>query len=166
MTRTLRDTASIAAIGMAAAIAAAAAVAALHAQDALRGWYAFELGAAGPTAYGHVLVTNLRVCVVALLGALLLAQWPRIRPLLDLILVAILALNALLVGAALAAYGTALAVHVLAHVLLELLAVGAAGAAYLDVRRGGRVRPAQLARCSGAVVVVLVIAAALEVHGA
>jgi len=72
----------------------------------------------------------------------------------------------LLVGAALGAYGAPLLRLVAAHALLELVAGGAAGAAYLHARRREPLSLAALAWCGVATVGLLILAAILEVHGA
>ena len=77
----------------------------------------------------------------------------------------VLALNAGLVGAALAAYGGPLLARVGAHSALELAAAAAAGAAYLHARRHRHLHPAPMAACAAAAISLLALGAVLEAHG-
>ena len=79
-----------------------------------------------------------------------------------MLLVVILGGNVLLVAVALGAYGEPLLRLAPGHYALELLALAAAAAAYLDARRAGAVRPRVLVGCAAATAVLLLGAALLE----
>ena len=80
-----------------------------------------------------------------------------------MVLSALLAANAGLVGAALGAYGTRLAVVTAAHLPEELAALSLAGGAYMHARRHP-VRAVALAVVATACALLVVIAATLETY--
>jgi hypothetical protein len=90
------------------------------------------------------------------------ACWPALRIALDLLLALLLVGNALLVGAALGAYGGPLLRLIAPHTALELAAAATATAGYLDARRARAARPARLAASAGAATVLLVAGALIE----
>jgi hypothetical protein len=118
------------------------------------------------TIFAH----NLAVTLVAFTGALVLAApidrdgrwWRIIRLSWDMLLATIAAVNLLLVGAAVAGYGTRVVRSLLPHGPVELLAYSCAIALYLQSRR----QPQSL-RAAAALVgtsgMLLAIAAVLEV---
>jgi hypothetical protein len=103
--------------------------------DELRHWYGLHLSSPSALSAGHILANNLPLCAGCLVAAVNLRLWPRPAWILDPLLGGLLALNILLVGAALGAYGTPLLQLIAADTALELLAIGVAGAAYLQARR-------------------------------
>ncbi len=92
--------------------------------------------------------------------------WPRARLALDVTLSALLVLNVLLVAAALGAYGRRLCELGPGHYPLELVAIAAAAAAYVDARRCTPVPVAAITLCAGLAAVALLVAAMLESAGA
>jgi len=162
----VRDAGRITAAGLLLAVVAALVVVVLGVEHDVRAWYGLHPSSPSRVSATHVFANNIRTCAIALLGAVNLRLWPRARWLLDPILAALLAINVLLVGAALGAYGTPLLRLVAAHALLELMAAAAAGAAYLHARRREPLSLAALAWCAVATVGLLLLAAVLEVHGA
>jgi hypothetical protein len=155
----------VASAGLLAGALAAAAIAALGRQATARDWYAFNLTAPVHASAGALLVTNARVSLLGFGAAAAVGWWPRARPLIDLLLAAVLAINAALVGAALAAYGRPLLARIGAHTLLELAAAATAGAAYLDARRGDAPDRRRLAGCALTALSLLTAAALVEAHG-
>ena len=153
------------AAGLLAAIAAVAVTVRLAgASSVARGWLAFEFSRppATPTVALAVAAGNLRLAVAVLLAALLVGLRPAIRPALDVVIGALAALNATVVGVALAAYGARL-LGVAAHAPLELAAFAVAGGAYLSARRrplDGR----QLMAAAAASSLLLAAAAVLETY--
>jgi hypothetical protein len=157
-----RDTARIAAAALALGALAALLVALLRAEAALRVWYGLDPEHPAGVAAGKVLRRNLTLTLGILSAAAAAAWWPALRRPLDLVLAGLLALNAGLVGAALAAYGGPLAELIAPHATLELLAAALAGAAYLHARRHRTITWQRLAGCATAAAVLLAIGAVLE----
>jgi hypothetical protein len=165
MPRVARDSGWIAAGGLAAGALAAAVITVLGAQAAARAWYGFDLERPVSLGAGGLFATNARVALLAFAAAAAVSWWPRARYGLDALLLAVLALNAVLVGAALAAYGGPLLARIGAHSALELAAAAVAGAGYLDSRRQHTLQPVRLARCAVVVLALLAGGALLEAHG-
>jgi hypothetical protein len=163
----LRDGATLSAVTLVAVALTALAVLALGLGDDARARFALTLPAPrGTWAHaGDILLNNVRVTVLPLGAALLVARLPVAgRRVLDVVLIAVLALNAALVGAALGAYGWPLARALAPHGLLELAAFAIAGAAYTAARRGMGFAPRRVAAYTGLAWLLLAPAAALEVR--
>ena len=165
MGRVARDSAAVAAGALLAGTLAAAAIVALGLRAGARDWYAFDLSHPVNLSVSELLSTNARVTLLAFGAAAAVAWWPRARPILDGLLLLILAINAVLVGAALGAYGRPLLARVAAHITLELAAAAAAGAAYLHARRTRQLDPPTLGACAAAALGLLAAGALLEAHG-
>jgi len=159
---TARDSARVLGGGLAVAVLAALAVIALGAGGPLRHWFALQPAAPPSRGLLDVALSNLRVVSAGITAAVAIRLWPRARPLADIALTALLAVNAALVGAALAAYGSVLWAHAAAHTALELLAAALVGGAYLRTRRDQQAHVRLLAGCSPAAALVLAAAALLE----
>jgi hypothetical protein len=159
----VRDAARVTAAGAALAAIAALVVVVVGAGHALRGWYRLHPSSPSSVTAAHVFSNNAKVCGLALLVAVYLRFWPRVRWVSDPVLALLLAVNAVLVGAALGAYGAPLLRLIAAHATLELLAAGAAGAGYLRARRE-TVPLASLAWCAVTTAGLLLAAAILEAH--
>lgn len=86
-----------------------------------------------------------------------------VRLVLDAALAAVLAANALAVGAALGAYGRRAVAILAPHLLLELAALSLCGGAYLSARRGP-LRVGTLARTAALTALLLAIAAIVETY--
>jgi hypothetical protein len=156
----VRDAGRVTAAGAALAAIAALIVVAAGAGHALRGWYRLHPSSPSSVTAAHVFSNNAKVCGLALLVAVYLRFWPRVRWVSDPVLALLLAVNAVLVGAALGAYGAPLLRLIAAHATLELLA---AGAGYLRARRE-TVPLASLAWCAVTTAGLLLAAAILEAH--
>ncbi|MEN3284324.1 MAG: hypothetical protein V7607_5464 [Solirubrobacteraceae bacterium] len=109
-----------------------------------------------------IAVNNVRVTVTALGGSVIVARFPRARPVLDVALVAVLAINAALLGAAIGAYGGPLLEDLAWHGPLEVSGFAIAGAAYLDARRRASIRWQRLGSCIALSWTFLLAAAVLE----
>ena len=162
----VRDTARITIAGLLLAALAALLVVLLGVEHAVRAWYGLHPSSPTAVSAAHVFANNVKICAIALLGGINVRVWPRARWLLDPVLVGLLAVNVLLVGTALGAYGAPLLRLIAAHALLELLAAGVAGAAYLHARRREPLSLSAMAWCTVATAGLLILAAVLEVHGA
>lgn len=81
-----------------------------------------------------ILAINLRLVLVLLAAALLLRVQPAWKPIFDVIVFALLAFNAAVVGIAIAAYGPGIA-RWLTHLPLEWGAFAVAAAAYCHARK-------------------------------
>ena len=162
----VRDTARISIAGLLLAGVAALLVVVLGVEHGVRAWYGLHPSSPTAVSPAHVFANNVQVCAIALLGGINVRVWPRARWLLDPILLGLVAINVLLVGAALGAYGAPLLRLIAAHALLELLAAGVAGAAYLHARRREPLSLSAVSWCAVATAGMLILAAVLEVHGA
>ena len=166
MPRLARDSLLLAAAGVALGALAAALVVIADAQSALRDWYGLDPQHPADLAATVVLRRNLTITAGILAAAVTVASWPALRIALDPLLALVLAGNAILVGAALGAYGDPLLRLIAPHTGLELAAAAAATAGYLDARRARAARPARLAACGGAATVLLVAGALIEARAA
>ena len=157
-----RDAARVVVVSLAAAVAAATLVVVLGVGEAVREWYG--LTPQDPTSVGAATLWlhNARALAPVFAAAAAVVWWPRARLALDVALGALLALNVLLVAVALGAYGRRLWELGPGHYLLELVAVAAAAAAYLDARRCGRLRVGAIALCAGLAAAAVLAAAVLE----
>lgn len=106
-----------------------------------------------------ILATNARATALIFIAAAVAARLRPLRAPLDAWVIATLALNAMLVGAALGAHGTD-AVPWLVHLPLEWAALARTATHYLHAR--GRRRRASTARSAAAVAALLVAAALVE----
>jgi hypothetical protein len=170
--------AAAAAGGIAAATVAVALAVRLAAAEPTRGLLEFPfagLAARPETALG-ILATNLRLLLATLAAAVIIqSPWcaPRAghRSPLGLLTVSTLdtlvalqtALNTVIVGAALGAYGSRMATAMLPHGPLELAAFALALTQYLRARRHP-LAPRRLVVVAAVCVALLVIAAALETY--
>jgi hypothetical protein len=161
----MRDAGHVAGAGLLLGAAAALLVGLLGVQPALRGWYGLHPSSPSPVTISRIFLSNVLLCAGGLAAAVFLRCTPRARPVLDPVLAGVLALNTLFVGVALGAYGAPLLRLVAVHAALELLALGAVGAAYLQARRGA-LSLTTLARCAAASTSLLILAAILETNGA
>jgi hypothetical protein len=146
-----------------ATVAAAVRLAGLAA--AAREWLVFEFTppAASAGAALAVAAGNLRLAAAVLLAALLVRQRPATRPVLDVVVAGLAALNACAAGVALAAYGVRLLEAVAAHGALELTGFAIAGGAYLAARRGA-LDPPRLAAAAAVSTGLLAAAAVVETY--
>ena len=108
-----------------------------------------------------IAANNLRLAAAPLVGAIVLAERPRLRLPLDVLLTALLVVNGALVGAVLGAYGGDVSARLLPHGPLELAGFSVAGGVYLAARRR-TVSVCEWACGATAAVVALAAAAALE----
>lgn len=108
-----------------------------------------------------IAVQNGRLAAAGLLAAAVVSRIPATRPVLDLVLGAVLALNASLFGLALGAYGLRLLAAVALHLPFELCAFSLAGGSYLQARRAAR-PGASLPALAGVCVLLLAVAALAE----
>jgi hypothetical protein len=81
-----------------------------------------------------IAANNLRLAAAPLLGALVVTRQPALRAPLDVLLSALLLVNAALVGAVLGAYGGDVGARLLPHGPVELAGFSAAGGVYLAAR--------------------------------
>jgi hypothetical protein len=148
--------------GLAAALVMSAGV-----EQELRDWYALRLP---PPERGlddalQFAGRNGRLALLPFAAAALVAALPRSRLLLDWLLAALLASNAILVGAAVGAYGEPLLRSLMLHWPLELAAFALAGGSYLEARSSGRVELRPLAGCVLLVAALLALAGLAEAEG-
>jgi hypothetical protein len=119
-----------------------------------------------PGAVLSIALHNARLVTGTLLCALAAQRVPRrARPIVDLSLASLAAVNAVAVGVALAAYGPWLVLAVALHLPLELAALSMASGAYMSARK----RPPRFASVVGIAatcLLLLVAAATLEIYGA
>jgi hypothetical protein len=165
MARIARDTGYVAAGGIAAGATAAAVIALFGLQAGTRAWYGFHPARPVRLQAEGLFTGNLRVALLGFAAAALVASWRPARFPLDAVLGLLLAINAALVGAALAAYGQVLLTRIGAHAALELAAAAVAGGAYLDARRSQRFALRRQAWCAAIAAVLLAAGAVLEAHG-
>lgn len=158
---------ALCAIGAAAVGAATAlGVALTGLTDAARSTLGFGFGGLDPSAsdVAAIAVHNGRLAAGALLLAAVVPRLPRLaRTFADVILLAILALNAGAIGAAIGAYGPRLIEAVALHLPLELGALSLAGGAYMHARQ----RPIgtrALATLAAACALLLIAAATVETY--
>ncbi|HEX8086574.1 MAG TPA: hypothetical protein VF529_19965 [Solirubrobacteraceae bacterium] len=125
-------------------LSAAGAVAAVPgAAAATRDAFRFQLHTSSPAGWNEAatyFVTNSRIVVALLLGAWAHSRSGRMQPVLRAIAVTTVAINAVVVGAALGAYGGA-AVRRLVHLPLEWMALAVSLAAYAGRDRRHELRP-------------------------
>ena len=133
---------------------------------AVGGWVLDDAPASRVTARGGrdvftaVVATNGRLIGVLVLGALLVARVPEWRPPLDVVIAALLAVNAFAVGAAVGAGGLDVT-RTLAHLPLEWAAL-AAGATVYGAARSGDLRARAGLRWAGVSVAFVVLSAGVE----
>ena len=108
-----------------------------------------------------IAANNIRLAAAPLIGAVVLAHQPRLRPPLDVLLAALLVINAAIVGAALAAYGANLSTRLLPHGPLELAGFSAAGGVYVAAR-SRPVSAREWASAASMAAAALIAAAAFE----
>jgi hypothetical protein len=108
-----------------------------------------------------IAANNLRLAAAPLIGAVVLARQPRLRIALDFLLGALLAINAAIVGAALAAYGGGVSSRLLSHGPLELVGFASAGGVYVAARRR-RLSLREWASGASMAAAALIAAAAVE----
>jgi hypothetical protein len=141
-------------------IASAAVVAGLPALGArLRDWYAFAPRGGDPTRALAIWAANARVVVLILLAAF--AMRPRVRPVLDGLLMIVVGGNVALVGAALGAYGARL-VPWLAHLPLEWAGFAAVLGVYTHARAAAPSQR-QFAQTAAVAFGLLAVGASVEV---
>jgi hypothetical protein len=151
-----------------AAVAVAARLAGLT--SAARSCLAFEFSRPPATAGEALTVAggNLRLAGAVLFAAYLTGPRPAIRPVLDVVVGSLAALNATAAGVALAAYGSRLLEAVAAHAPLELAGYAVAGGAYLRARRGqldGHQWAAAAATCTGLLAGAAVVETYVQIGG-
>jgi len=111
-----------------------------------------------------IALQNGRIAAATVLCALTVSRLPgRARLVVDAVLAAVLAFNALIVGLALGAYGERLVVATAAHLPIEFAALSVAGGAYLSARRRP-LPPHSLAYTGGLSSALLVVAAIAETY--
>jgi hypothetical protein len=155
-------------VGAATLIAACgtAAVAITGVADEVRRALSFDFAGVEQTPATAVLIAleNARLVAAALLCAAVVPRLPQpARLLVDVVLAGVLAGNAGLVGVALGAYGTRLAIATAPHLPVEFAALSLAGSAYMRTSR----RPlgaAELAVVAATCALLLVMAATLETY--
>jgi hypothetical protein len=112
----------------------------------------------------RIALQNGRIAAATLLCAVTVPRLlRRARVVIDCMLAAVLAVNALIVGLALGAYGERLALSTAAHLPTEFAALSVAGGAYLSGRRRP-LGPHSLAYAGGLSGVLLVAAAVAETY--
>jgi hypothetical protein len=158
----LRDAALVTLAAIAVGAIAAGVVAAAGAGETLRRWFGLTPEHPVHVPVAELWLANARTLLLLFGAAAAVVWWPRARPVLDVVACVVLGGNVLLVATALAAYGAPLLRLAPGHYVLELLAVAAAAAAYLDARRSGALRAGVLAGCAAAVALLLLAAAVLE----
>lgn len=158
----LRDVTRATLAGVASGGLLAAVIVALNLQDSLRGWYGLTPQQPVAVPAGELWLENARTLLWPFAATAAVSWTPRARLFFDVSLTVILGANVLLVAAALAAYGGPLWQLAPGHYVLELLAVVAAAAAYLDARRDGILRPRVIVGCAAVTAVLLAGAALLE----
>jgi len=115
-------------------------------------------------AFG-VAIHNARFAAGALLCAIIAPRLPtRARPLINLMLASLLAINAGIVGVALGAYGPRVAAATALHLPLEFAAFSLAGGAYMSTSRQP-LSARELAAVAASCALLLACAATLEAYG-
>jgi hypothetical protein len=117
-----------------------------------------------PAEAARIALHNATIATGTMLGAAARTRIPvATRPVLDVVLATLLAINAAAVGVALGAYGTRVATAIVTHLPLELAAFSLAGGAYMQAcKQPLRVR--ELTGVAAATALLLVAAAALETY--
>lgn len=117
-----------------------------------------------PAAALSIAVHNIQLTLAPIGCAALVGQLsPRLRAFMDTVWAALLTQNAALIGAALAAYGTPLALVLALHLPFELAAVSIAGGVYLSARRQ-RIAPRTLIFAGAVCGLLLALGALLETY--
>jgi len=92
------------------------------------------------------------------------ARQSSLRHVTDVVLVALLAVNAARIGAAAGAYGLPLLDYLIPHGPLELAGFALAGTPYLNARQGTPLSHRRLAHTTGIAAATLALAAVVEVR--
>jgi hypothetical protein len=158
----LRDALLVALTAITAGLLAVAVVGVLGATGEVRDWYGLTPESPVAIPAWELWAHNVRVSLPVVGAALGVAWFPALVWVWDALVVLLISGNVLLVAVAFGVYGGPLLRLAGPHASLELLAMSAWAAAYLDARRSRMVRPWVLAGCVGAAVVLLAGAALLE----